>query len=106
MGSPAKLLNGADVDDPVVEMVHELGHVFVQELLVGVHRVTWEREEEGGVPYVNMQCLTANRKGACMCRSVQHSPARGHWPGCVCCLMKERNSYSACWRLILLSFTD
>lgn len=38
----AELLDSTDVDDPVVEMVHKLGHVLVQELLVSVHRVTCE----------------------------------------------------------------
>ncbi len=32
-------------------------------------------------------------------------PARGHCPGCVCCRMKDRNSYSACWRVMRLSLT-
>ena len=34
---PAELLDGADVDDPVVKVVHELGHVLVQEPLVCMH---------------------------------------------------------------------
>lgn len=42
---PAKLLDSADVNDPVVEVVHELGHVLLQEPLVCVHRVTWGGEE-------------------------------------------------------------
>ncbi|KFO10283.1 hypothetical protein N312_07144, partial [Balearica regulorum gibbericeps] len=32
-------------------------------------------------------------------------PARGQRPGGVCCRTKERNSYSACCKEILLSFT-
>ncbi|KFV11186.1 hypothetical protein N339_04038, partial [Pterocles gutturalis] len=32
-------------------------------------------------------------------------PARGHRPGGVCWRTKDRNSYSACCREILLSFT-
>lgn len=37
---PAKLLDGADINDSVVEVVHKLWHVLVQEPLVCMHRVT------------------------------------------------------------------
>lgn len=38
--SPAQLLDGADVDDAVVEVPHELRHVLVKEFLVCVNGVT------------------------------------------------------------------
>lgn len=44
---PAELLDGADVDDPVMEMVHELGHVLIQEALVCMDRVTSQRALSG-----------------------------------------------------------
>lgn len=37
---PAELLDGAYVNDSVMEVVHKLWHVFVQEALVCVNRVT------------------------------------------------------------------
>lgn len=37
---PAKLLDGADIDDSVVKVVHKLWHVLVEEPLVRMHRVT------------------------------------------------------------------
>lgn len=37
---PAELLDSADVNDPVVEVVHKLWHVFFQEPLVCMHGVT------------------------------------------------------------------
>lgn len=43
--TPAELLDRAHVDDPVVEMVHELRHVLVQELLVSMHRVPCREKE-------------------------------------------------------------
>lgn len=36
---PAKLLDGADINDSVVEVVHKLWHVLIQEPLVCMHRV-------------------------------------------------------------------
>lgn len=38
--SPAQLFDGADVDDPVMKVPHELRHVFVKELLIRVNGVT------------------------------------------------------------------
>lgn len=38
--TPAELLDCAHVDDAIVEMTHELGHVLVQKLLISVHRVS------------------------------------------------------------------
>lgn len=37
---PAKLLDGADINNSVVEVVHKLWHVLFQEPLVCMHRVT------------------------------------------------------------------
>lgn len=41
-------------------------------------------------------------KQSSWCRAL---PARGHCPGGVCCRTKDRNSYSACWRVMWLSRT-
>lgn len=38
---PAKLLDGANINDSVVKVVHKLWHVLVQEPLVRMHRVTY-----------------------------------------------------------------
>lgn len=43
---PAELLHSADVDDPVVEVVHKLWHVLFQEPLVCMHRVTCRRRKK------------------------------------------------------------
>ena len=34
---PAEFLDGADIYDAIVQVIHELWHVFVQELLVSMH---------------------------------------------------------------------
>ena len=39
---PADLLDRADVDNAVVEVLHQRRHVLVEEPLVGVHRVAGE----------------------------------------------------------------
>lgn len=40
---PAKFLNGADINNSIVKMIHKLGHVLVQEPLVGMHRVSCKK---------------------------------------------------------------
>lgn len=100
---PAKLLNGADVNDSVVEVVHELWHVLVQELLVRMHRVTCRKRNHRMYDCRNLISRVISQWLQLMLNSI--SPARGHCPGGVCCLTKDRNSYSACSRVILLSCT-
>lgn len=43
---PAELLDSADINDPVVEMVHKLWHVLFQEPLVCMHRVTCRKRNK------------------------------------------------------------
>lgn len=43
---PAELFDGADINDSVVKMVHELWHVLVQEPFVCMHRVPWRRNNK------------------------------------------------------------
>lgn len=42
---PAKLLDSADINDPVMKVVHKLWHVLVQKPLVCMHRVTWGKKK-------------------------------------------------------------
>lgn len=42
---PAKLLDGANVNDSVVKVVHKLWHILIQEPLVRMHRVAYKTNE-------------------------------------------------------------
>ena len=50
-----ELLDGAHVDDPVVQVLHQTGHVTVEELLVGAHGVAGQQRAHaigGEAPHV------------------------------------------------------
>jgi len=40
---PTKLFDGADIYNPVMEMIHEVRHVLVEESFIGMHGVASQR---------------------------------------------------------------
>lgn len=47
---PAKLFDGADINNSVVEMVHKLWHVLFKKPPVCMHRVTYRKKNHGTLP--------------------------------------------------------